>query len=166
MYSDVLLLLLLSWGVNTCLNLLGYAKKVSTVITKYDKPLDNYTILFDGHRLLGDSTTLLGIPVALSAGVLFGITIALPPPFGALAGLCVYTGHAIGSFIKRRLHYSPGQYAPILDHTDSVLTLGMVYYMLAIISAPSILVAGLTSAVLQPLFCYIGYKLHLREKPL
>lgn len=163
---SVLLLLAFSWGTNTCLNLLGHFKRKFPALRNLDTPTDAQLMFFDRQRLLGDSTTVLGALVAPLSGILIGISLGLSMPLGATAGICVYLGHACGSFIKRRLKIKPGDYVPILDHTDSVIMLGIVYYYLGMLSLQSIVIAAITSALLQPLLCYIGYRLRLRERPL
>ncbi len=162
----MLLLLTFSWGINICLNLLGHFKRKLPALRNLDVPIDARLMFFDRQRLLGDSTTLLGILIAPSSGMFIGFFLGLPISLGAIAGICVYLGHACGSFIKRRLKIKPGDYVPILDHTDSVIMLGMVYYNLGILSLQSIVMAAAVSALFQPLLCYIGFRLHLRERPL
>ncbi len=160
------LLLATSWSINTVLNLFGYCKRKWPQLAKLDQPLDFHRSL-GKDRILGKSTTLLGLLIALISGLALSKCLnVLGLHSSMLGGTAVYFGHALGSFIKRRLHIPQGQFAPIIDHADSVVTLGVLYFILDIVRVPSIILAMVLSILLQPILCYVGYRLHIREHPL
>ncbi len=153
------------WGINIALNLWYLLKLNKPAILKYDAPLDLNKNFFDGQRVLGNSTTWIGLPVAVFAGVIIEIFLT-NPLMGLVKGLTVYFGHAIGSFIKRRMKVPRGQFVPIVDHGDSIIVTGIVLYLLGW-QKFNIVVAGVVlTLIIQPILVYIGYRLKLRDNPL
>jgi CDP-2,3-bis-(O-geranylgeranyl)-sn-glycerol synthase len=153
------------WFINISLNLWYMLKLWVPAIARFDAPLDLEKNFFDGKRILGQSTTWVGLPVALLVGM--GVESFFSTPWiGFVKGLTVYFGHALGSFIKRRFNIPRGQFVPILDHADSITLTGIVF--LAMHLAPlKIIAAGIiVTLFIQPVFSYATYKLRLRDNPL
>jgi high-affinity Fe2+/Pb2+ permease len=116
------------------------------------------------NRLLGDSTTVLGLITALLAGFL--IQVILPYIPAILIGFGMYLGHMCGSFIKRRLSIQSGEFFPVLDHGDGIIVTGGMLYLLGYITLPVYFISIATTLICYPIICYVAYKLKLREKPL
>jgi len=161
----ILYFLIPCWLINSALNILGYLKNRYSFLEKIDNPLDfNYKFI-DNRRVLGKSTTIIGLGVAL----LIGITIEffLSTVFwGIIKGLCIYLGHALGSFIKRRLNFMDSKFLPIVDHGDAIILTGLVFLALNQINIYIFLFSLGLTYVFYPLICYIAYKLGLRTDPL
>jgi CDP-2,3-bis-(O-geranylgeranyl)-sn-glycerol synthase len=149
------------WFINIGLNTFKFIPGIK----KTDKPLDRGIVCSDNNRLLGPSTTLLGLPFALLFGLIVGI-IFYDWKIGLVLGFAAYLGHAIGSFIKRRLGVKPGKFFPFLDHGDYIITAGLILYFLQVISLPTVFFSTILTWIVQPLLCYTGYKLKLRDDPL
>ncbi|QQS22960.1 CDP-archaeol synthase [bacterium] len=153
------------WLINVTLNLWYLLKMRYPKILKYDAALDLNKNFFDGYRILGNSTTWVGLPIALLSGAIIESFLSTPE-IGLLKGLAVYAGHALGSFTKRRFNIPRGQYVPIVDHGDSIILTGIIFYALGLESL-SIVVAGvILTLIAQPIMAYSGYKLKLRDNPL
>jgi CDP-2,3-bis-(O-geranylgeranyl)-sn-glycerol synthase len=161
----VLLYTVPCWCINIALNLWYLLKLRRPALLKYDAPLDlNYT-LPDGYRLLGVSTTWVGLPVAILSGMLIESFIT-NPALGALKGLTVYLGHACGAFIKRRFGIPRGKYVPIIDHGDSIIVTGIIFVALGKEQLPIAAVGLIVTLLVQPILAYAGYLLKLRDNPL
>jgi len=152
------------WFINISLNLLWPLKQKFIFIKKNDLALDLSISLPDRHRLLGTSTTLIGLFLSLGLGIVFQYLILIP--HGIFIGICVYLGHATGSFIKRRLDIADGVFLPIIDHGDYVIFTGMVFYVLGYASAQVVLVTILITLIAQPVVCLIGFYIGLRKEKL
>lgn len=153
------------WGINIALNLWYLLKLRRPSVLAYDAPLDLNKNFFDGYRILGDSTTWVGLPVAVIAGIsieLFLTSVLV----GTVKGLSVYFGHSIGSFIKRRFNIPRGKFVPIVDHGDSIIITGAVFYFLGWQPLSIVTTAVLLTLAVQPILAYGGYKLKLRDNPL
>jgi CDP-diglyceride synthetase len=162
---EALIFLVQYWIINVSLNTFKFIPGV----TRLDQPLDGGHLFFDRRRILGQSTTVLGLPIALCAGLFSWIIVNWTwglPWLGLIFGLTVYFGHAIGSFAKRRLGWSDGRFLPVVDHGDSVLVSGVVLSLLGAISWPSFGLAFIMNLAVQPLLCRIGFALRLRSKPM
>lgn len=153
------------WGINITLNLWYLLKLRKPAVLAYDAPLDLNKNFFDGYRILGNSTTIVGLPIAILAGISieFFLSTAL---IGLVKGLSVYFGHTAGSFIKRRFNIPRGQFVPIIDHGDSIIITGIVFYFLGWQSLSIVCSAVLLTLAVQPILAYSGYKLKLRDNPL
>lgn len=152
------------WGINIALNLWYLLKLRRPKFLAYDAPLDLSHTLFDGRRILGNSTTWVGIPVALISGLIIE-SFLTTPLIGLLKGLTVYLGHAMGSFIKRRFGIPRGKFVPIIDHGDSIIVTGIVFLVFR--KEPLLMVSSaiLLTLIVQPVLAYIGYRLKLRDNP-
>lgn len=150
------------WLTNISLNIYGWLKRHCQFLQRLDRPLDANKHLFDQQRVLGESTTLIGLPVALLVGAILEST-TTNWKIGFLKGALVYFGHALGAFIKRRFKKADGHYLPIVDHGDYVILAGSVFYYLNLISGNIFLLSLIFTYLLHPLACLLGYKLKIRE---
>jgi hypothetical protein len=153
------------WFINGSLNFIYVAKQSWEVVQKWNIPLDHGKIWFDNRRILGNSTTWLGIPVALASGIIGGLVFG-DLAIGVVQGVCVYSGHALGSFIKRRLGKNDGQFVPFVDHGDYVILSGLVVGLLGWRSWTTVLSALFLTFIFHPMATYIFFKLGWRKSPL
>ncbi len=153
------------WLINLVLNVLGFVKKHNQFINQHDRPLDGEKIFFDQERLLGKSTTILGLFVAIASGVLIEITLT-SWWVGLIKGLLVYFGHAIGSFIKRRFHKKDGEFMILIDHGNYIIICGLFFILWNMIDLKVFIVSLLLTYLLHPIVCWVSFKLHLRESKL
>ena len=126
----------------------------------YDYPLD-FNLRFLGNRLLGESTTLGGLVIA----ILSGLVLSLIPYFSntmALA-LLAYFGHALGSFIKRRMGFPRGKFMPIIDHGDYMILTSFFFIVKGIIDFKSALIGILIVLIFQPTIGYLAWKFNWRD---
>jgi CDP-2,3-bis-(O-geranylgeranyl)-sn-glycerol synthase len=151
--------------VNGSLNLL-YPLRGYNVIKKIDRPIDLKKSLFDNNRILGDSTTFAGIFVSLLVGALSGYIVYENFMIGLVVGASTYIGHALGSFTKRRLGIDDGKFLPIVDHGDYIFVNGLVFMFLNLIDYKIFLLSLIITLIIQPVFCYVGYRLKIRQNPL
>lgn len=168
--SEVLQFVVPCWLVNMSLNLIYIAKLYFPRLITFDKPFDGGRVVWDGQRFFGNSTTWLGIIVALAAGLIIQITL-LPNLeqgviWGLVSGLVVYFGHAFGSFIKRRFGYIDGQYLPFVDHGDYIVIAGIIFGFAHQFSWPVIGIAVLATYILHPLITYLAYLIGWHKHPL
>ena len=163
--QELAVYLLPFWTINTGLNLLGFSKKQFKKLADIDYPVDFRISLPDGQRILGESTTWLGIPISLTIGLL-SQAIFNNPPAGIITAIAVYCGHALGSFIKRRFKFTDGRFMPLIDHGDYVILGAIIFSSSGMIKIEIALASIAITLIMQPLFCYLGYKLGLREYPL
>ncbi len=139
----------LTWGTNISLNLLYVLKRFVPETNMWDRPIDGGINFFDGKRMIGDSTTLLGFVVAALCsliafyGGLFDSTVSLLTPF------LVYVGHLIGSFIKRRMNKN-NVFVPFVDHGDYMFLSGLVLVIFGFISFKLAIVCLLLTYILHP----------------
>ncbi len=163
--TDLLHFAIPCWIINMSLNGLYVTKLIFPRFAKYDKPLDN-GLEFLGKPLLGQSTTWPGIIVALVVGVILSQLMQFPLSHGLLYGLGVYFGHASGSFIKRRLGFSPGKHLPVLDHGNYVLLTGLIFTLAKLIPWQIALYTWLITLIVHPVVTFLAYKLKLKKYPL
>lgn len=160
---NIILFMSLMWGTNISLNLLYVLKRFIPKTASWDRPIDGGVNFFDGRRLIGGSTTFLGLVVAGLCSLiafysgLFDSTVASLTPF------LVYTGHTLGSFIKRRMNKNDS-FVPFIDHGDYVFLSGAVLFMCGYISFSLALTCLLLTYILHPLAVLIAFRLGLREK--
>lgn len=145
------------WIVNLSLNLIYVTKYYFPKVEQIDRPIDFGFNFFDDRRILGNSTTIIGIAVALLAGFLSG---------SLLVGILVYLGHALGSFIKRRLNYKDGDFMPVVDHGDYVILTGAVFLFLNKTTPQVFLLGLLLTYILHPVVTYASYLVKWHKKPL
>lgn len=153
----------LTWGTNISLNLLYVLKHSFPRIVDLDRPIDGGINFWDRRRFIGDSTTILGLVVALVCSLvafysgLFDNVVAILTPF------LVYAGHMIGSFIKRRMNKN-NTFVPFVDHGDYVLASGLVLCSLGYVSVSLALVCLLLTYILHPIAVLLAFKLGLRKE--
>jgi CDP-2,3-bis-(O-geranylgeranyl)-sn-glycerol synthase len=150
--------------VNMSYNFLWYLVQNVSWIKHYERPLDLRCVFFDGKPLLGDSTTMGGFLWTGALG-LVGEYLCPGLHFFVLAW-CVFFGHALGSFIKRRLGLARGSFLPVVDHGDSIVLAGVVAYFYEWIPTTVAVWAVLLTYALTPLITFIGFRLHVRPVPL
>lgn len=92
----------------------SYFANMSPVIFGGGKPLDMGKNFIDGRRILGDHKTVRGFLSGLLIGTLVG---ALQGRFlqGFALSLGAMLGDCFGSFLKRRMGFTEGRPAPLLD---------------------------------------------------
>ncbi len=152
----------IAWGTNILFNLLYVLKRYKPTYTSKDKAIDG-NIVFLGNRLIGESTTVFGLIIAMLASIIiyfiFGVF------YLAMIPLLVYLGHTLGSFVKRRFGIEDGKFMPVVDHGDYMITTGVILLILGYISW-QLAIAGLVfTYIFHPLACFIAYKLKLRQYP-
>lgn len=150
--------------VNGSLNLLNPLRRKSQLFLKLDKPIDFGKNFFDGKRMLGDSTTFPGIFVALIVGLTVGWVFYKSFIAGPIIGTCTYLGHAFGSFIKRGAGIEDHKFLPIIDHSDYIILNGIIWMLLGLLSFKIFLISWITTLIVHPIFCYLGYKLGIRTR--
>ncbi len=153
--------MLLTWGTNIAFNLLYVAKKYIKGFAKYDRPIDFGKYFFDGRRILGESTTFLGLVFALLISLLALKSNLFEKMIALMVPLLVYIGHALGSFIKRRMNKN--SFVPFIDHGDYMIMSGFVLVILGYVSFSLALVCLLLTYVLHPLAVLLAFKLGLKE---
>lgn len=163
--KEIFKLAISCWAVNIILNLWYLLKLKKPAVLKLDAPLDLNKVFFDGQRVLGNSTTWVGLPIAITSGAILGFFL-FTTAMGVVIGLLSYCGHAIGSFIKRRMQIPRGKYVPIIDHGDSIIITGAIFYILGWVSFNTAVCAILFTLMIQPILAYTGYILKLRDNPL
>lgn len=161
--GNILLFLSILWLTNGTLNLLYVLKKHVPFVKTIDRPIDLGKLFFDKKRILGNSTTILGLVVALLFSLLFSLINLYSPTVAFLTPLLVFLGHAIGSFIKRRLNKND-VFVPFVDHGDYVIMSGVVLFSLGQISGTLALVCLLITYIAHPFIVHVAYKWGLRER--
>lgn len=159
--TSIILFFVLTWGTNIALNLLYVLKKFFPRVVAWDIPIDGYVVAWDQRRLVGDSTTVLGIVVALLCSVIFFYSNLFAPEIALLTPILVYTGHMLGSFIKRR---ADKDFIPFVDHGDYVIFSGFVLVALGLVAPSVVLSTLLITYVLHPLATLLAFRIGLREK--
>jgi len=111
--AELTTLLVIANGVPVLVNLVAGCR--------WDRPLDGHLVLPDGQPLLGDSKTIRGFVAAIAVTAvlapLFGMSLLAGASFGGLAML----GDLASSFVKRRLGFTSGHSAPLLDQLPETL---------------------------------------------
>lgn len=160
--ANFLMYFSLAWGANIALNFLYVIKRYIPKSARFDRPIDG-GLVYRGDRLVGDSTTLVGLTLSLVLSVIiYFITLKL---MWASIPILVYFGDLLGGFIKRRLHKKVGEFVPFIDHGDYMLFLGAVFVFQHYISVWFAGLAIIITYILHPLACLIAFKLKLREHP-
>ncbi|MFA6081341.1 MAG: CDP-archaeol synthase [Patescibacteria group bacterium] len=155
---EVSKLLIPLWTANVFVNIFYFFRK------KYrlsDYPLDGNKLWFDGRRILGDSKTIFGFPIALLGGIVGGIIVHSN---GFLSGLAVYLGAIVSGFIKRRLGLKRGESFWIVDQSDYLF---LAYPIFAIfwekINLRIFFIALIITIPIHFLTNIIAFKLKIRE---
>lgn len=162
--QEVLKFLPWCWAINMSLTVLGFLVRSSPLLARYDAPLDGGRTLPDGHRVIGDSSTLGGVLAVMMLGIA-GFLVTLDAQYLVLA-LLVKAGDMLGSFIKRRLGFASGTFVPLIDHGDYVIVAGI--YMLAQgrISPEAFFVAWASTLALTPIVTVLAWRIGVRKRPL
>jgi CDP-2,3-bis-(O-geranylgeranyl)-sn-glycerol synthase len=98
-------------------------------------PMDLGFHFIDGKRIFGANKTFRGFGMALILGILAAIAeeIFLGPGIfliGALAALGALLGDLLGSFIKRRINFKPGEPFPILTYPVQQVGFGTIIILI------------------------------------
>ena len=117
----------------------AYVTNAAACIFGGGKPLDSGKLFMDGRRIIGNGVTyrgtffglLCGVIAAILEGIFFNLNIVGNIAFyyhifewacvGLLLSLGALFGDMLGSFIKRRLGFTQGRPAPLLDQLGFVL---------------------------------------------
>lgn len=150
---------------NISLNIFYEIKRYFNLIS-FDKPFDFGLSFFDGRRILGESTTWGGLFVIILISFILGLFVEKFSIIFYLVALSVFFGHAIGSFIKRRLGIKRGDFLIFVDHLDYIYLSGFVLMFKGIINLEIFLIGILIIFILHPIVTYSFYKLGFRENPL
>lgn len=139
----------------------SYIANMSPVIFGGGKPLDMGKMFIDGRRILGDHKTVRGFLSGVSIGTLVG---AFQGRFlaGFLLSLGAMLGDSLGSFIKRRLRYEPGDYAPFIDEEIFLMLSILLAYPAEPLDLPSIAFLFIVTPLLHRGTNAIANKLGLR----
>lgn len=158
---DCLTIILPCIFINTFLNIFWEIKR-RYHFEKYDVHFDFDLKFKSGKQIIGTSTTWGGLILSLLMGIVMWWFI--PGSFHPiLLSICVFFGHAIGSFIKRRLNIPRGQYLPVVDHGDYIILTTSVFYLLKYIDLQIMLISILIVLIIHPFLCIAGYYMGLRE---
>ena len=161
-FNNFLIYFSLAWFSNICLNFLYVIKRYSPKTLKFDRPIDG-GLKYEGHPLLGESTTFIGLVVVVFLSKIIFLFTHIT--MWSIIPILVYLGHLLGSFIKRRMHKKEGEFVPFIDHGDYMITLGVIFILLNYISINFAILGVLITYILHPIACLIAFKLKLRENP-
>lgn len=89
-------------------------------------PID-FGLKYQGKRIFGQNKTWRGLFFGCLIGILTAILQARGMQIGIILGFGALLGDLIGSFIKRRLNFPPGQPNILLDQTPYVLIPILLY---------------------------------------
>lgn len=159
---NVVAIFFLAWAANCGLNLLYVIGKHFPAFRKIDYPLD-LKFYFRNRRLLGDSTTFPGL--ILVGALSFVVFMLTDYSLFFLIPILVFWGHAGGSFLKRRIGKKDGEYFPLIDHGDYMLTVGVFFVFLSIINIKNLLIILLINYLIHPLASFLAFKLGLKARP-
>ncbi len=154
-------------------------------LKQFNYPLDGY-LKFKGKRILGDHKTIRGI----IAGIIVGIVVSWmevwlyrefkgirevitldynqlnPFLLGSLAGLGALGGDIVKSFFKRQLSIPSGKSWFPFDQIDYIIGGCLLMSLYMPLSFYQYTLLFILWFVLHPVSTYIGYILHLKEKPI
>ncbi|MEN8258316.1 MAG: CDP-archaeol synthase [Thermodesulfobacteriota bacterium] len=82
---------------------------------RFSWPLDGGLLFFDNQALFGSHKTIRGVVASVLGGVVASFPLGMPLWLAALAALSAMVGDLLSSFIKRRLHKTPGSSIFVLD---------------------------------------------------
>jgi CDP-2,3-bis-(O-geranylgeranyl)-sn-glycerol synthase len=158
-FIDTFILLISCGVINISLNLF-YITKKKYGVERWDTPFD-FGLHLGKNRILGQSTTWGGLVVSLGLGALIQLFFMGIP--GIVIGIGCFFGHALGSFIKRRLSIPRGAYLPVVDHGDYIIVTGFLLLCMHWLSFETYLMSICIILLIHPLFCFIGYKRGFRD---
>jgi CDP-2,3-bis-(O-geranylgeranyl)-sn-glycerol synthase len=129
-------------------------------IQNWDRPLD-CNIMIRQKRVLGESTTIGGLGVA----IIMGILLSTVPIFSdtIIKSLLAYFGHAAGSFLKRRMGMERGEYAPIIDHGDYMIITSLFFIFSEQIDISVAIIGTAAVLIVQPIITWSAWKIGIRE---
>jgi CDP-2,3-bis-(O-geranylgeranyl)-sn-glycerol synthase len=152
------------WVVNMSFSVFGYVTRANPSFVQADRPLDGMVVFLDGKRIFGDSTTWGGLALALLLGLLGELS--MPGHHLFMLAVLVFTGHAFGSFIKRRLSIGRGTYLPLIDHVDYLILLALVSVVSGFPTLHALLVAYFVTLLVTPVVTFVGFRLGIRSQKL
>lgn len=156
------------WGINAALNIFHHYKLLfqDRHQIQIDYPFDFQKNFIDGRRILGKSTTWLGLVVSLISGLFFEYIFSQSWQLGIIKGLIAFFGHALGSFVKRRCGKKDGEFMIIADHGDYVILSALIFGIFQLKSLSFLLISIGVNLLIHPVLTYLGYRFGLREKKL
>ena len=88
-------------------------------------PIDMGIVFSDGKRLLGDGKTFEGFITGTVAGSVIGLFLAQMGLHSVSSSITLslgaMIGDSLGSFVKRRLGFKRGEWAPLLDELPFII---------------------------------------------
>lgn len=88
-------------------------------------PIDMGIVFTDGKRLLGDGKTIEGFLTGTLAGSLAGLILTYVGLHSMSSSITLsigaMIGDSLGSFVKRRLGFKRGEWAPLLDELPFII---------------------------------------------
>lgn len=131
---------------------------------KLDQPLDYHRRWPDQRRLLGPSKTIRGVVASVGACIIGANLVRIDWMVGAGFGAISMAGDILSSFVKRRLNIAPSGRAVGLDQIPEALLptlfVSGTFELSALEIALIVIAFWLGSAVLSPLFHWIGLRDH------
>ncbi|HVU06539.1 MAG TPA: CDP-archaeol synthase [Thermodesulfobacteriota bacterium] len=157
LFKEAETLIILAGAVNIALNILGALKR-RFGLERFDAPFD-FRIAIGGRRLLGASTTWIGFILCALSGALMSVWgIA----YGYVIAFGVFFGHALGSFIKRRMGVADGGPLPLVDRANFVVLSGAALLFMGSMRPVAYVAAVILAYFIHPVFCKLGVMLGIR----
>ena len=103
---------------------------------------------------------IIGILAAIAEEIFLGPGIFL---IGALAALGALLGDLLGSFIKRRINFKPGEPSPILDQLDFILGALILTYPVQQVGFGNIIILIVFTPPIHLLANYFAYRLGVKR---
>ncbi len=159
--TDYLLFFMPAIATNLLFNIFYEAKRRFN-LARFDYPFD-CNLKINGNRLLGESTTWGGLGVAIINGILMEY---LQIRHGLELSILAFSGHAIGSFIKRRAGKKRGEYLPIIDHGDYIILSSFYFIITGVLEWKQALIALIVVLTITPLISYLAWMAGFRDNKL
>jgi CDP-2,3-bis-(O-geranylgeranyl)-sn-glycerol synthase len=153
------------WLFNAGLNLLAPLQKAFPHSWLLNAPLDWRLVLPDGHRLVGDSITVLGIVLMFLMPFPLSLIAGEPLWLVALKCACASAGGILGSFVKRRLGMPRGKFLPLVDHGDYMIVTVACFIAFDLVDPLVGLVALVGTYIVHPMVCVVAYLLKIKSEP-
>ncbi|MBS3815025.1 MAG: CDP-2,3-bis-(O-geranylgeranyl)-sn-glycerol synthase [Hadesarchaea archaeon] len=134
------------------------------ILAKGSTPLDMKRKLSDGERIFGSGKTFRGFILGLLAGLGIGV-LQNRLMIGLLLALGALLGDLTGSFVKRRIGLTQGEFAPFLDQLDFVVGGILIVSLINPLTWRTILVILIITIPIHLLTNFLGYKLGLKSRP-
>ena len=156
-----------------------FANKIP-ILNRWTTPIDFGKSLF-GHRILGDNKTWRGLVAGTLVGGLVayiealtvfkvdpGATYVLTLSFvaGILLGFGALFGDAVESFAKRQLGIAPGKSWFPFDQLDYIVGGLAVSFPFVHVALTQYVWVFIVWFCMHLIASYIGYRLHLKDKPI